>query len=95
MDVEDGSHVLLRKRGRKSSLFRRLDVDLDVTVSAKNGWKNAAKALFAGWDSRFRLAILADSRSDLKDRTGPRKISQSVFFGSFPFHLLQVLLGIV
>ena len=63
VDVGDGFQVLLRKQGQKSSLFRRLDVNADGTVSAKTGWKNSANALFAGWDARFRSAILADTSS--------------------------------
>ncbi|WP_084218347.1 Ig-like domain-containing protein [Synechococcus sp. CC9616] len=61
--TETGFQVLLRQQGRKSSLFRRLDVNPDGTVSGKTGWKTSAKALFAGWDARFQSAILDDSSS--------------------------------
>ena len=63
VDFEEGFQVLLRKQGQKSSLFRRLDVNPDGTVSGKTGWKTSAKALFSGWDTRFRSAILNDSSS--------------------------------
>ncbi|MEC8215177.1 MAG: Ig-like domain-containing protein [Cyanobacteriota bacterium] len=63
VDVEEGFQVLLRKPGRKGSLFQRLDVNPDGTVLSKTGWRNSAKALFAGWDARFQSAILADSSS--------------------------------
>ena len=59
--VKDGFQVLLQGQRKKGERFRQLDVNLDGSITRRSKWMKGSKALFAGWDARFRGLLLADS----------------------------------
>ena len=60
--VKSGFQVLLRhQRGRKPIRFKLLDVNRNGIITQNSRWKTTARALFAGWDPRFKSAILDGS----------------------------------
>ena len=61
--VENGFQVLLQKGKRSKSAFQLLDVDQAGVITAKSSWLPAVEALLAGWDARFKEAILAKDSS--------------------------------
>ena len=61
--VDDGFQVLVQTEGKKKKRFRVFDVNLDGVINDKTKWLKGAKALFAGWDPRFREVLLQQNSS--------------------------------